>query len=174
MKQNPKTTNKKPTFSHDSFFKHFYSDPNLAKELFQLIFSKQTREACNWNKLKTEKDTFKGKRADLIFSVPLKNHPKIRLKLFILLEHKSQYEKALYSQFLGYQVLMREHNIQFLGCAMPIAPVLFNHGKRPFKWKKTLPAKQVTYPCPFYTVLQATFENSLLYRSIRRFWRKSV
>ena len=138
MKQNLKTKNKKPTFSHDSFFKHFYSDPKLAKELFQLTFSKQTMKACNWNKLKAEKDTFKGKRADLIFSVPLKAHPKIKLRIFILLEHKSHYEKALYSQLLGYQVLMREHSIQYLGFAMPIASFLFHHGKKPFKWKKTL------------------------------------
>ena len=88
-------------------------------------------KACNWNKLKIEKDTFKGKRADLIFSVPLKDHPKMRLKLFILLEHKSQYEKALYSQFLGYQVLMREHNIQYLGCAMPNSFFFIS------SWKKT-------------------------------------
>ena len=33
---------------------------------------------------------------------------------------------------------MREHSIQFLGCAMPIASFLFHHGKQPFKWKKTL------------------------------------
>ena len=138
MKQNPKTKNKKSTFSHDSFFKHFYSDPKLAKELFQLTFSKQTMKACNWSKLKVEKDTFKGKRADLIFSVPLKADPKVQMRIFILLEHKAYYDKTLSSQFLGYQVLMREHSIQILGRAMPITPVLFHHGKKPLKWKKSL------------------------------------
>ena len=57
LKTNQKT---KPAFSHDSFFKHFYSDPKLTKELFGLVFSKQTLKTCNWNKMKIEKDTFKG------------------------------------------------------------------------------------------------------------------
>ena len=131
-----KTT--KPAFSHDSFFKHFYSDPKLAKELFQLLFSKHTIKACSWNKMKIEKDTFEGKRADLIFSVPLISYPKVRLKIFILLEHKAYYDKALHSQFLRYQVLMREHNIRHLGCALPVLSVLFYHGKQPLKWSKTL------------------------------------
>ena len=108
MKQKFLARKKKPAFSHDKLFKHIYSDPKLAKELFGLAFSEQTMKACDWDKIKIEKDTFEGKRADLIFSVPLKAHPKIRLKIFILLEHKSHYEKALYGQMLGYQVLMRE------------------------------------------------------------------
>ena len=129
---------KKPTFSHDSFFKHFYSDPKLAKELFQLIFSKKSLKACNWNKLKIEKDTFEDKRADLIFSIPLTACPRIKLRIFILLEHKAYYDKGLYSQLLRYQVLMREHHIQHLGKAMPVLSVLFYHGREPIKWSKTL------------------------------------
>ena len=49
---------KKPAFSHDRFFKTFYSDPNLSKELLALIFSKRELKAYNLNKLKVEKDTF--------------------------------------------------------------------------------------------------------------------
>ena len=138
MKQKPQINKKKPAFSHDSFFKHFYSDPKLAKELFQLIFSKKSLKACNWNKLKIEKDTFEDKRADLIFSVPLTACPTIKLRIFILLEHKAYYDKKLYSQLLRYQVLMREHHIQHLGKAMPFLSVLFYHGKEPMKWSKTL------------------------------------
>ena len=139
MNQKLKTNQKtKPAFSHDSFFKHFYSDPKLTKELFGLVFSKQTLKTCNWNKMKIEKDTFKGKRADLIFSVPLTSHPKVRLNIFILLEHKAHYDKELHSQCLGYQVLMREHHLVQFGCAMPTSCVLFYHGKQPLKWNKTL------------------------------------
>ena len=88
--------------------------------------------------MKIEKDTFKGKRADLIFSVPLTSHPKIRLNIFILLEHKAHYDKELHSQCLGYQVLMREHHLVQFGCAMPTSCVLFYHGKQTLKWSKTL------------------------------------
>ncbi len=37
MKQNSQTKNKKPTFSHDSFFKHFYSDPSMKKPYIAIL-----------------------------------------------------------------------------------------------------------------------------------------
>ena len=105
-------TRLKQASHHDLFFKQFYSKPEFAFELFQLIFSKEELNACNWAELKTEKDTLKDKRADLIFSVPLKEDSKIDLKIFILLEHKSSYDKQLFTQLLHYQTLMHTKAIQ--------------------------------------------------------------
>ena len=66
----------KQTSHHDKFFKSLYSKPEFALELFRLIFSKKELQAYNWKKLTSEKDTFpEGRRADLVFSVPLKNKP---------------------------------------------------------------------------------------------------
>ena len=70
----------KPKLTHDTFFKLFFSNTKLAKELLKLIFSKKELIAYNLNKLKIEKDTFEGKRADLIFSLPFKKSPRNRLK----------------------------------------------------------------------------------------------
>ncbi|MDE0518427.1 MAG: Rpn family recombination-promoting nuclease/putative transposase, partial [Bdellovibrionales bacterium] len=75
-KNKPQVKRKKPKLTHDTFFKLFYSDTKLAKELLKLIFSKKELKAYNLNKLKIEKDTFEEKRADLIFSLPFKNYPK--------------------------------------------------------------------------------------------------
>jgi len=36
---------KKPKLTHDNFFKLFHSDPELAKELLKLIFSKKEVQA---------------------------------------------------------------------------------------------------------------------------------
>ena len=129
---------KKPKLTHDNFFKLFYSDIELAKELLKLIFSKKELETYNLNKLKIEKDTFEEKRADLIFSLPFKDYPKIKLKIFILLEHKSRYDKNLFSQLLDYQVLIRKHSIQQKGYSQPVISMLFYYGKEPLKWKKSL------------------------------------
>ncbi|MDE0119340.1 MAG: Rpn family recombination-promoting nuclease/putative transposase, partial [Bdellovibrionales bacterium] len=129
---------KKPKLTHDSFFKLFYSDTELAKELLKLIFSKKEVGAYDLNKVKIEKDTFEEKRADLIFSLPFKKYPKSRVKIFILLEHKSFYDKNLFSQLLDYQVLGRKQSIQQVGYPQPIITVLFYHGKEPLKWKKSL------------------------------------
>ena len=127
--------------NHDRFFKLFYSDPKLVQELLTLVFSKQELKAYNLNQAQVEKDTFKGKSADLIVSVPFKDFPKIKLRVFILLEHKSSYDKSLFSQLLKYQVLVREHSIQHKGYPQPIVPVVFYHGKKPLKWEKSLQAE---------------------------------
>ncbi len=137
-KKHSKKKGKKSGCSHDRFFKLFYSDPKLVQELLTLVFSKQELKAYNLNQAQVEKDTFKGKSADLIVSVPFKDFPKIKLRVFILLEHKSSYDKQLFSQLLKYQVLVREHSIQHKGYPQPIVPVVFYHGKKPLKWQKSL------------------------------------
>ena len=40
--QKASKSNKKPSLTHDHFFKLFYSEPRLAQELFQLIFPLST------------------------------------------------------------------------------------------------------------------------------------
>ena len=72
---------KKPSFSHDKFFKLFYSQPHLTKELLKFIFSKKELKAYKLSKLKIEKDTFSAQKADLVFSVPFKALPKIKTSL---------------------------------------------------------------------------------------------
>ena len=48
------------------------------------MFSKKDLEGFDLFKLRAEKDTWAGKLADLVLSLPLKNHPDQRLTLFIL------------------------------------------------------------------------------------------
>ena len=138
MKPFSRSIKKRPSFSHDLFFKSFYSDPKMAQSLLQLIFSKKEQKAYLLNKVKVEKDTFEGKRADLVLSVPFKAFPKKRLELFILLEHKSHYDKNLFEQLLDYLFLIRKSIIKQKGSPRPVLAVLFYHGKEPFKWKNTL------------------------------------
>ena len=133
-----KTIKKKIHSTHDSFFKHFYSDPKLAQELLSLIFSKEEQKAYLLDKVKIEKDTFEGKSMDLVLSVPFKDFLDKRLELFILLEHKSHYDKNLFEQVLGYLFLIRKALIQQKGSPRPVMAVLFYHGKAPLKWKSSL------------------------------------
>jgi len=63
------------------FFKSFYSDPKLTRELLELIFSKTELKAYSLNKIKIEKDIFEEKRADLVLSVPFKAYRKDQLEL---------------------------------------------------------------------------------------------
>lgn len=126
-----------PTNHHDQFFKEFYSHPPFARELFQLVFAKDELAAFDWTKLKAEKDTFTDKRADLVFSVPLKNTPTPRVTLCLLLEHKSHYRRHLFLQLLHYQTRILEKTFQTTGRALPVIPILFYHGKTPWKWPRS-------------------------------------
>lgn len=130
------SSSKKQTNHHDMFFKSFYSKPDFALELFQIIFSKEELKVFNWKKLRVEKDSLKEKQADLVFSVPLKGYPETKVKIFILLEHKSQYDPKTFSQMLCYQALLHEGSFKS-GQACPIIPVLCHNGKIRWKWGKT-------------------------------------
>ena len=135
-KQSKNLKAKKPVNHHDMFFKSFYCEPDFALELFKLIFHKTEFKVYNWKHLKTEKDSLKDKRADLVFSVPLKSYPSLKVKILILLEHKSAYDPQLFSQLLYYQSLLHEESCK-KGQAFPIIPVVFYHGKTPWKWAKS-------------------------------------
>ena len=106
-----------------------------------------------------EKDTFEAKRADLIFSLPLKDYPKNRVKIFILLEHKSRYDKNAFGQLLDYQVLGRKHSIQQVGYPQPIISVLFYHGEQPLRWKKSLQEEDFG---PFFSKIPIESRKNML------------
>ena len=163
-KNKPQVKRKKPKLTHDNFFKLFYSDIELAKGLLKLIFSKKELQAYNLNKLKIEKDTFEAKRADLIFSLPLKDYPKNKVKIFVLLEHKSHYDKNMFSQLLDYQVLGRKHSIQQVGYPQPIITVLFYHGEQPLKWKKSLQEEDFK---PFFSKIPVESRRDMLNYGLR-------
>ena len=103
-----KTTETKPKkASHfDLLFKYAFSLPRFAKELFRLVFSHEEQTVFDWNALRAEKDTFQDLRADAVFSVALKDHPELRFRICLLLEHKSQYSQKVFSQLLKYRLFV--------------------------------------------------------------------
>jgi len=163
-KSKSRVKRQKPKLTHDSFFKLFYSDTKLAKELLKLIFSKKEAQGYDLNRLRIEKDTFETKRADLIFSLPFKHYPKKRVRIFVILEHKSRYDKNLFSQFLDYQVLGRKHSIQQMGYPQPIISLLFYHGGQPLKWKKSLQEEDFG---PFFSGIPVESRKDMLNYGLR-------
>ena len=135
---NVQVQSNKSSSSHDEFFKDSYSEPQLVRELLSFIFSTKELKVYDLSRLKIEKDTFENKRADLVISCPFKDQPQIKIRIFILLEHKSQHDKDLFSQLLDYQYAMRRHSIKEMGYPQPIIPVLFYHGEKPSKWRRSL------------------------------------
>ena len=138
MHNNKISSQPKKANHHDRFFKRWYSDPAFARELLQLVLTQKEQQAYDLSKLKPEKDTLpEGKQADLVFSMPLKDEPQIKLKTFILLEHKSKYDPKLFTQLLYYQTLLHKQSMRDIGHACPIVPVVFYHGHAPWRGPKT-------------------------------------
>ena len=138
LNQNKKIIRKKPTCSHDNFFKLIFSDPKLVKELLELLFIKEEREAFNLDDIRFEKDTHKKQLADIVLSFSLKNYPKKRIEFFMILEHKSYNDKNSHEQMLKYLYLIRELILNLTGRVKPIIPAMFYHGKQPLKLKNSL------------------------------------
>ena len=93
-------------------------------------------KAFDWKHIKLEKDSFPdGLQADLIYSVPLKKNPKTKIKVFILLEHKSQYDIQIFRQLYWYQTGLISKNLSETGKTLFIIPVVIYHGKSPWQWK---------------------------------------
>ena len=122
---------------HDIFFKSCYSDPRFALELFQMALSPEELAAFDWKGLKSEKDTFKDLRADLVFSVPLKGQPRRKAKLCLLLEHKSQFSRKDYHQILKYKTLIIGQSLERGEDDFLVHAFLFYHGKTALKRPKS-------------------------------------
>ena len=120
-----------PASHHDQFFKRFFSQIFYAKELLKLILSPKELAQCDLKSLKVEKALSQTKRMDLILSFYFKHLPNKQIKILILVEHKSKFDKKLYSQVLSYQAeLYKEADEEIL-----VIPVLFYHGRVSWRWK---------------------------------------
>ena len=161
LKQSKKNTRRKPTCSHDSFFKLIFSDPKLAKELLELMLTKAENKVFNLDDIRLEKDTHKKQLADIVLSFSLKNYPKERAEFFMILEHKSYKDKDFHEQMLKYLFLIRELIVRQTGKAKPIIPALFYHGKLPLELKKSL--QEEDFKDFFFKIPIETRKNMLNY-----------
>ena len=151
-----KSQSKKTVNAHDLLFKEVYSNEKYSLDIFKLCLSKKEFSLFNWQTLKGELNTFvdknwKEKRADLIFSVKLKNSKK-EVKIIFLLEHKSQYSPDIMRQLLCYQTGIYEKHLH------PVIVVVLYSGKNK-KW---------TGPLSFHNYLN--FNQS----QMRRFFAQNV
>ena len=130
---------KKKIAHHDIFFKADYS--RFAEglfELFQMAFSEEGTAAFDWAGLRAEKDTFEGLRADLAFSVPLKDKTHCRARIFLLLERKSLWSRWIYHQILKYKTLIIGKNLKEAEDDCLVIAVVFCRGEEPWKQLKSL------------------------------------
>ncbi len=164
MTQKPKDKKLKIHNHFDLLFKYAFSSPRFAEELFRLIFSKKEQTCFDWNTLKAEKDTFQNLRADAVFSIALKDHKKLRFRICLLLEHKSQYNYKTFNQTLKYQALITDKSLEELGEAWPTLVVLVYNGQKPWKWEKSF---QKGLFSRFFSKIPATIQKNMLNYELR-------
>ena len=149
---------------HDKLFKRFFLENQFAIELVRLILSKEETLKCDLSRLKPEKNLFKDKKMDLVLSIPLKGLPKNKIRMVILFEHKSKYDKNLFKQVLGYQTRLYEQSKQTIA----VIPVLFYHGKPPLRSSKNRKLSfQEAILGPFFLKIPRSIRKDMLHYNLR-------
>ena len=127
--------------AHDKLFKTLYETPALAVDIFRIVLPKNQFKLYDWGKLRLEKDSFAdGRRADLIYSVPILGFSDTRTLIFIILEHKSSSDPKLFWQLYKYQDNLLTNYYAKHKYIPQIIPVVFYHGKKP--WTQPLDFQQ--------------------------------
>ena len=125
------------TALHNHLFCEVYGEAKYALDLFRLILTPWEFDLFDWSTLRSQatvflKETFKERRADLIFSVQMKNSNVIANIIF-LFEHKSYNDPLFFLQLLEYQL---DIYIQSQRKQMPciVIPVLVYAGKASWRY----------------------------------------
>ena len=153
--KNPEAKPKASASHHDKFFKQAFSEPALAKALAKVILYPQELKVCDLKSLKVEEKQAKANKMDLILTLGLKEFPKEQIHILILVEHKSQYSKNFWQQFLEYQtILLIEAKSPFI-----LIPAVFYHGKS--RWKHKISFQQA-FLGKFFEKIPDSFKKSML------------
>ena len=119
---------------HDEFFRRIYSSPEFAKDLIKVGLSQKTRKLMDLDQIRSERERFRVKTVDLMFSVPLKKTGEEDYRFFILIEHKSSCDpKRLFRQIFSYQCGFYEQSLREDKPPKPLIPLVIYHGKSSWK-----------------------------------------
>ncbi|MFB6307238.1 MAG: Rpn family recombination-promoting nuclease/putative transposase, partial [Flavobacteriales bacterium] len=115
-----------------------FSDKETAKSLIKDTFPKKLVQGIDLRTLSLENKSYTDKElkehfADLVYSC---NYGRDRIRISLLLEHKSKPEKYPHLQLLKYLVKVWEQDLKQGKELHPIIPVIIYHGKGKWKYKK--------------------------------------
>ncbi len=120
--------------AHDPFVRNFVAELKNARDLIRSSFPEELVSIFSLDQLVLTKDTFLSKklkesRSDLLFKVPLKNSDS-HVYIYILFEHKSYYDKKIYTQLLGYLSKIYSKQMKNKEKVSVVIPFVFYHGKK--------------------------------------------
>jgi predicted transposase/invertase (TIGR01784 family) len=129
-------SNKSTSTPHDEFFKQVMSNPRNVRDFIRGFLPEAI--SCNIDLESIgykdrEKNTKRKRKFHLDMALTCKLSGQ-DAEIYIVLEHKSKADKITLVQILTYCAAVWEHNIlQEKRSPVPIIPIVFYHGKEPFK-----------------------------------------
>lgn len=148
---------KEITNIHDKYFKEFMENPEIARELLEVILPSEIKEIIDLERLLPQKASFisqelEGAYSDLLFKSRLKEGGEIYV--YFLIEHKSYYYEYTSLQLLKYMLNIWEREIDKENRRelTPIIPVVFYHGEE--KWKIPFAFKKLIKDIEKYPALE--------------------
>ncbi|MFB6305724.1 MAG: Rpn family recombination-promoting nuclease/putative transposase [Flavobacteriales bacterium] len=123
---------------HDHFFKEAFSDRETAISLIKDTFPEELVRGIDLRTLWLENTSYTDKElkehfADLVYSC---NYGNTRIRISLLLEHKSSPEKYPHLQLLKYMLRSWEEDIKQGEELRPVLPVIIYHGKGKWHYKR--------------------------------------
>ena len=120
--------------AHDAFVRKFASERKTAVDFIRSAISRDIVTMLELDKMELTMDSFLSKklresRTDLLYRVPLKDSNS-SIYIYILFEHKSYYDKKIYSQLLGYLSKIYAKQMKNKEPLSPVIPFVFYHGKK--------------------------------------------
>ncbi len=137
MSKKRKTPGNKLLSKHDRVFHHFLSDKETAESLFREYLPERITKHIDFSSLEITKDTFVDKRlarhfSDILYKVRIEG---MTAFIYLLIEHKSKFDKFTGFQLLRYIVKIWELFLKQNKEAEklpPVIPIVLYHGKE--KW----------------------------------------
>ena len=127
------------TNSHDKYFKKIFSRKEDAIDLLKGALKKEITEKIDFSTLELDNSSYIGKElketfSDLVYDCKYKGEGKTKVKICILLEHKSYVPAYPPIQLLKYLTGIWDSYLQRGEKPPPVIPVIIYAGRE--KWKK--------------------------------------
>ena len=121
---------------HDKFFKKVFSNVENVRDFLYTSLPLDIQSAIEFDSLTIDPtsyiaDDIKDYFCDIVVKTKLKDSD-CNADIYIIMEHKSYYDKAVFVQLLKYMLVMWEKDIAEKKPLRVIIPFIFYHGKR--KW----------------------------------------
>ena len=125
---------------HDKFFKKVFSNVENVRDFLYTSLPLDIQNSIEFDGLTIDPTSYisnemKDNFCDIVVKTKLKGTVATvpyDVDIYILMEHKSYYDKAIFIQLLKYMLLMWEKDIAEKKPLRVIIPLVFYHGKR--KW----------------------------------------